>query len=836
MCDTRGQIIDNRVLLTRYAVRVAGWLGSGLLLLFFGWSPAQTSSKHQALSDSTPFGAAVRKGKEEVKHGLYLPALNDYEMAVKLAHDSGDASLESHALLMVMGTEIRLFRYRDAIVASERIDRLTHDNEVLGAKANNLATVYSQLGDYQRALHSAEQAVACLKQSDRPDFTARALLNLGDILASLKNTPASISAYRESISLAHSAGNNDVQAEAHLGQSLTDARAARILITAGAHPHDLRLRQHDTDGLALVYENLASLAYAEHAYDDALHLLDIASTSGSRTLRIIPPYEFVNLRGKILLKLGREADALNWFYRAVLLADKWLQNEPPGDVTNIRTAVSLHQLYQDYILLAARLSLLRHDPDLASRALRVQVYHRAVTLRQQSLAFLQKNAQLPPRYFELLGQLQQYQARVTLGNPGPERERYQRQLGLLREQLATLETRAGLAVNGESEGNFDSSVGIVQHLQQHLHGDQMLLIYNLAHPNSYVWALNRSLIQLRELNSDDRIAAAANRFREAVESSRPFQSQGLTLAKEMFPALPPGFYSQPRWKLVLDGALLDGIPLSCLPDLADKQPALPLVASHSLAFLPGSMMMIRSIPLPLGGIFVGVGDPVYNLADPRHQTTANASTSHASGALTLARLVGTAQEVRNSSQAVGADKVRLLLGADASLQQLRTALRPTPTILHFALHVISPNTSARALLPSGDEAGLALSLTSQNIPEIITKEVVDTLRVPGTLVVLSGCASQQGEILPSAGVIGLSRAWLLAGASSVVVSSWPTPDSSGQFFVSFYRHLRQQPKSLSLADRAATALQSAENDMRSLPGYQNAPSYWAAYSVISGGS
>ncbi len=99
---------------------------------------------------------------------------------------------------------------------------------------------------------------------------------------------------------------------------------------------------------------------------------------------------------------------------------------------------------------------------------------------------------------------------------------------------------------------------------------------------------------------------------------------------------------------------------------------------------------------------------------------------------------------------------------------------------------------------------------------------------------LSGCASQQGENLPSAGLVGLSRAWLLAGASAVIVSAWPTPDDSGRFFSSFYSHLElNKSKAGNLAERAAVALQKTQLDMQRSVGYRSSPSFWAAYSLIS---
>ena len=120
------------------------------------------------------------------------------------------------------------------------------------------------------------------------------------------------------------------------------------------------------------------------------------------------------------------------------------------------------------------------------------------------------------------------------------------------------------------------------------------------------------------------------------------------------------------------------------------------------------------------------------------------------------------------------------------------------------------------------------------MPELLTREAIAGYRVPGSLVVMSGCSSQQGETLPSAGLIGLSRAWLLAGASAVIVSAWPTPDDSGRFFSSFYSHFQTlTSKSGSLAKRASIALQQAQLETRQSNAYGSSPSFWAAYSVIS---
>ncbi len=148
-----------------------------------------------------------------------------------------------------------------------------------------------------------------------------------------------------------------------------------------------------------------------------------------------------------------------------------------------------------------------------------------------------------------------------------------------------------------------------------------------------------------------------------------------------------------------------------------------------------------------------------------------------------------------------------------------------PEFLHFAVHVVSPPGRPQ-------EAALALSLNSDGVPELLTPEAIATFRLPGTLVVLSGCSSSQGKPVPSAGLLGLSRALLLAGAEAVIVSSWPTPDDSGHFFSLFYSHLRTVNTG-TLSQRAAFALAQTQVELQQSRGYSSSPTYWAAYSIIS---
>jgi CHAT domain-containing protein len=250
-----------------------------------------------------------------------------------------------------------------------------------------------------------------------------------------------------------------------------------------------------------------------------------------------------------------------------------------------------------------------------------------------------------------------------------------------------------------------------------------------------------------------------------------------------------------------------------------------LIEERDIRTLPSELVFgNRKQTLSLS--FVGIGDPVYNQADGRlagQNKIANPSRS-----LRLARLAGSQKELDNASRAWSPQSSVLLTANHATLTELKAAInRQRPGVIHFAVHVLSP-------ADHPEQAALALSLTPTGLPELLTPEIISTLRVPGSIVVLSGCASQRGKVVPGAGLIGLSRAWILAGASAVIVSAWPTPDDSARFFEAFYVSLQKNNSSAhSIAGRSAAALRDAQLDMQRDSGYRQSPDYWAAYSVIA---
>jgi CHAT domain-containing protein len=93
------------------------------------------------------------------------------------------------------------------------------------------------------------------------------------------------------------------------------------------------------------------------------------------------------------------------------------------------------------------------------------------------------------------------------------------------------------------------------------------------------------------------------------------------------------------------------------------------------------------------------------------------------------------------------------------------------------------------------------------------------------LVVLSACNTAVGPLEGQEGIATLSRAFLLAGARTVVSTLWSVEDQSTLYLMkSFYAELNR-------GKGAADALASAKRNMLKKFGTNAVPYYWAGFIV-----
>jgi CHAT domain-containing protein len=168
-----------------------------------------------------------------------------------------------------------------------------------------------------------------------------------------------------------------------------------------------------------------------------------------------------------------------------------------------------------------------------------------------------------------------------------------------------------------------------------------------------------------------------------------------------------------------------------------------------------------------------------------------------------------------------AQPIQILEGTAARRDNFLQALNAAPSTIHLATHVLTTSTTRR------EQAFLAFSLNANGHPDLLSTSDIGMLRVPGALIVMTGCATGTGDARVGAGLLGLTRAWMMAGARAVVATNWPVPDADGDLIPEFYRNLTNHS--------AAEALRRSQMQLIHSGTWQAAPSYWAAFQVTGGG-
>ncbi|MBW4522153.1 MAG: CHAT domain-containing protein [Scytolyngbya sp. HA4215-MV1] len=135
-------------------------------------------------------------------------------------------------------------------------------------------------------------------------------------------------------------------------------------------------------------------------------------------------------------------------------------------------------------------------------------------------------------------------------------------------------------------------------------------------------------------------------------------------------------------------------------------------------------------------------------------------------------------------------------------------------IAHLATHGILDNLQ-------GLQSAIALAPDDKSDGFLTANEVLH-LKLNADLIVLSACNTGQGKITGD-GVLGLSRSFLSAGATSLIVSLWAIPDApTATLMTQFYRNLSQNP------DKAQALRQAMLTTRTQYP----EPSNWAAFVLI----
>jgi len=189
----------------------------------------------------------------------------------------------------------------------------------------------------------------------------------------------------------------------------------------------------------------------------------------------------------------------------------------------------------------------------------------------------------------------------------------------------------------------------------------------------------------------------------------------------------------------------------------------------------------------------------------------------------LARLNGTraeAQEIAKLARSSGLSP-DIWLDLDASENRVKTTDVSKYRILHVATHGLL-NTERPQF------TGVVLSLVGNRDGDgFLRTDEIFNLRLGSPLVMLSACETGLGRERRGEGVIGLTRAFMYAGAPTVGVSLWSVSDkSTADLMTDFYKRLltKQSPTPTAAMRAAQIAMITGKKN--------SAPFYWAPFVLV----
>lgn len=704
----------------------------------------------------------------------YQGALEEFSIELKYARDTKNQTSEYHAL-------------------------------------EGLTRVYSALGEPALARQFGEQMVDLARRTGTQQILSAALFTHGSTLQKSRELKGARALMEESLSVARKAELPLQVAGALNGlcnvlTGMGEYAAARP-VSAEAVP--LNRKVAPGTGLPRALTCAAGLETQAQRHDAAAKLLEEALTVATG------PEARTAVLGELARMESRRGDAragLLYLEEAAALteATRAAVRDPA-----VRAAAGAEQASRGALYTELMMALHKAEPEsgYARRA-----YEMAERTRARSFAEMIADARAfapPVRSPEDARRESQLVAAIT----GVQRQLFrdgvtaERRKALLRE-LAGAESELGLFQARLARGparEMEASVNVARIQSELLDDKSALVSYSLGRNESYAWVVTRegfraiplagregietSVEALRAMLGKPVSALTAGRSMGAIDAEAR-RLQGLVLRP-----LAGALAGKTRLVIVPDGRL-HYLPFEVLPGVLEQ---------YRISYAPSA-----SVLAALRNRAAGRTTPERTLlavADPVVSGAVGEQRGFAFTRLPQARLE--AEALRGLF--TGA---RVLAGAEAGEGAVKREELGGYRYLHFATHgyfdEAYPARSGLVLGQGGDDDGF-----------LQAREIFGmTLRAE--VVTLSACQSGLGRLLEGEGVMGLSRAFLYAGAQSMVVSLWNVNDAAtAELMRRFYSHLKGGVARDEALRRAKLGLMKGPNRL------WRHPYFWAPF-VYSG--
>ena len=387
----------------------------------------------------------------------------------------------------------------------------------------------------------------------------------------------------------------------------------------------------------------------------------------------------------------------------------------------------------------------------------------------------------------------------------------------LRDQIFLAEQSRWIAPGVNILKAHSGEVTSLPDLQRALPVSAVVLEYVVAAPRSYCLVITWNGSRIVPIPGKARIDELVSGYMRAVKAKQAAHAEGRALYDALL--RPVVELRQRREVIVVRDGQLHLIPFDGLVDEAGKY----LVESKNVVYAPSATSFYllnqqkwqgRAHP----GALLAVGGVPYSQSSLNKVGLASGYDPRG-----FADLPSSTDEVKAAQAATQDPHSLILLGMEATETAFKRAELDHYLTIHLAVHGVTnstfPDRAALVLLsdPSAGEDGFLQSA-----------EVV-LLRLNADLVILSACDTAVGPLEGQEGVATLSRAFLLAGARTVVSTLWSVDDDSSLYL------MRRLYRYVSVGSSPASALATAKRDFLQKFGVKAVPYHWAGF-MIEGGA
>lgn len=810
-----------------------------------------------------------RQGEARVLHNLGAPYMRVgrvREAAVVLGQaaviwrELGNPTERAAALLDLNFLAIRQGQWHTALALLNEAGTLVTDKEaepfISGQIATSLGEVYEAFGQLETARRYFEEAVTLYR--DYAHDTA-AVIDVGgkagSVLARLDDYPGALRQLEEGLRLAQGSDNRFLLARCHedLGrvhlaaESYAQAKQEFLLASTGyAQTRDRRAWAQAQAYLGQTDYVLGDWVSASNSYQSSLEVFrEFEDYTNEAAVRFG--------LGKLELERQNLEAAEEHLTRSIELTERLRENAAGKDLRSSFLA-SVHDRYVTYVEWLMQLNSARPGEGFDVKAFEASELGRARSLLdslrdyQRELrgtadpALLIEEEELQKKEQTLLDRQARFQSE---GAATEETRKVWDELTRVRARRETLEAQ----MNGDARFNNllrPAPLSLDEIRRQVTDGETSLLEFSLGDRRSYLWLVTHEGMTSYELPDRRTIETAALRLARLFDGQRKEPGSDAEIeaaAAELSRLLltPVADKLSARRLIVVPDGVLQYVPFQILTDAAGAGE--PLVARHEIVNAPSAstLVLLRRETAGRPGapkLLAAFGAPAvqsnYVPALGERQERSGSTSQPEAGRQTAAgnavdaldpnrigSLFFARQELNLLRKLAPADEALIYSGFDATRERLRGLDLRQYRILHFATHGL-----LNAEQP--ELSGLVLSLVDKDgkpVSGFVGLSDIYNLRAPVDLVVLSACRSALGNDVRGEGLVGLTRGFMYAGASSVVASLWKVDDeATTQLMERFYSNMLERDMT------PAAALREAQNSMRQDPHWRS-PFYWAAFTL-----